>query len=100
VSKTRLHNGVLHGSRCACKAFCDPGDTKLKAARAAYLAEQRARAAAGIAEPAPPPRPRRAPMPVVSVTAESYRFRELLKSGHSAARAMEIIEAERKEPTT
>jgi hypothetical protein len=97
VSKPRLHNGVLHGSRCACKMFCDPGDTKLKAARAAFLAARAAQAAAGVPDPPLPVRPRRPAMPIVSVTAESYRFRELLKAGYSAARAMEIVDAERKE---
>jgi hypothetical protein len=94
VSKPRLHNGVLHGSRCACKMFCDPGDTKLKAARAAFLAARAAQAAAGIPDPPLPVRPRRPAMPITSVTPQSLRFRELLKAGHSAARALEIVEAE------
>ena len=89
----RRVNGVLHGSRCAC-LVCDPGDTKLKAARARARGERRAAAALPPPTPGAPVRPPRRPLPPPSW--ETKRMRDLLRDGHAIAEAIEQIEKERR----
>jgi len=98
VSKSRIHNGVKHGARCKCPLYCDPNETALKAAReAAALARKLQREGAIV--PIEPVRfmPIRRARPIApSSDPSALRFRELLKQGVSAARAMAIVDAESK----
>lgn len=103
MTRGRTYPGsiVVHSRACACQ-LCDPGDTKLKARRAAHLDEEKARAAQG----APPPAPTRSGFPVKTglragarpPTNETRRLAELLKTGIGYVRAIEIIEAEKLQP--
>ncbi len=93
----RIIDHVKHLSSCACP-LCDPEQTKVKAARAKFLVEQAARRAAEAAGVMPPPPARvvvRLPRPDDDRT---RRFRELLRDGVPAARALEAVEMEFTKP--
>lgn len=106
--RTKIVNGVKHGRRCCCPA-CDPNDTILakirsdnreaaRAARAAKPANENGggalsasiAAARWSASHRPRRPPRGAPEP------ETKRLRQLLREGIPIARALEIVEAEKK----
>lgn len=98
MSTARTVNGIKHGARCACPV-CDPQQTKLAAARAAAkLARAVPVKVVGTPE-GPAVLARRVPR-YLPPTKETRRMAELIRLGHSAREAIDIIEAEKKgEPT-
>jgi hypothetical protein len=94
----RVIGHVKHLASCACP-LCDPEQTKVKAARARYLADEKARRAAEAAgaPPVVPARVHARPLPRPEAD-ETRRFRELLHERKTAAQALTIIEAERLSP--
>jgi len=92
---SRIVNGIKHDGRCACPV-CDPEDTKLKAQRARYLAEQRTAAAAppAVLAKSPGARPLRFRRPPSD---DTRRLSQLLREGKTFPQAAEIIEAERQQ---
>ncbi len=93
MTAARTFGGVKHGKRCACP-LCDPQQR--------LLARQREEARAARLAPRPAPalplaldRPRPAlPARPMFETEKTKRFRDLLRAGVPAVRAMEQLDAE------
>ena len=93
-ARAKLVNGVRHATRCCCP-HCDPQNTALAKARAEAKARPRAVLlfSGSVTQSGGGDHARRPPLAPFE-TEKTRRFRELLRSGLSAARATEILEAE------